>query len=274
MLHIVTALHAEAAPVISRYNLKRDLSARGREMFRADGISLVVSGMGKVRSALAVGQTLLGHAESDSDLIVNLGICGALPEIPIGEMRWVNQVTDHGSRRRFYPDAIVKHGVPEAALLTCDQPVYNRRPSEHAELFDMEGSGFFEAACSLLAPHQICCLKIVSDHLMPGIVTSEIASDLVEARMNEIDRVVSTQLAYLNSATSGVPMETILLLDELGRRHHFTTSQRRILDEQVRAYILKGGDAAILGSLQFPPAETRRQSKEIFERMRHALSAS
>ena len=55
LVHLITALPAEAKPLVSRFNLKRVQPERAFPVYRNQHISLVVSGVSKTNAAAASG---------------------------------------------------------------------------------------------------------------------------------------------------------------------------------------------------------------------------
>jgi adenosylhomocysteine nucleosidase len=114
LINIVTALHSEAQPLIQHFGLKKDPRFTLLEFFQNDHVALVVSGIGKVRSAIAT--TLLLN-QNAGGIAVNFGVCGS-PEKKnnIGDLFLVNKITDHASGREYFPDVIYKHEFQESSL--------------------------------------------------------------------------------------------------------------------------------------------------------------
>ena len=165
MIIFATALPAEARPVISQLGLKQQCQINHQKFYRSGKYGLIITGIGKVASATGVARVLTEFPETR--LIVNVGLCGAVSEqIPAETLYAIRSIRDHSTGRRFLPDIIIKHNLPETGLETWDHPVsQSYRDQVQADLVDMEASGFYEAASQQLASHQIHCLKIVSDHL-------------------------------------------------------------------------------------------------------------
>lgn len=98
-----------------------------------------------------------------------------------------NKIMDAGNNRAYYPDCLVPHSFKEATCVTGDMPYastaskeerltarnregvpdYHLQPGSNAgedRVCDMEASGVAQVALAFLGPHQLCCLKTVSDH--------------------------------------------------------------------------------------------------------------
>ncbi|MBO4324983.1 MAG: hypothetical protein J5845_06280 [Lachnospiraceae bacterium] len=177
MLWFFTAIYPEAAPVVSRYAMKRT-AGRFADIFRGEDAVLVLTGSGPVRAASAVSEALTLDAPGPKDILINLGICGAPEGYAFGECCRIHKITDACSCRDFYPDLLADSAFREAALTTYG------KPCEAPEtLADMEGSAFFETAVKAVSPDRIFLYKIVSDRgntdaLTPQTVTNLIAKAL------------------------------------------------------------------------------------------------
>jgi len=159
----VTALMVEAKPLIDHYDLRRmqtdtDLAIFSDEIER---IWLVVSGIGKQKSAVATNRLYLAAGEPRGAAWMNMGIAGHR-ERDMGELRWVNKIEDFASGKSWYPPRVFKVGVREAsALMTVDKP--GDYPDGDT-LVDMEASGFYMTATQFSTRELVQCVKLVSDN--------------------------------------------------------------------------------------------------------------
>src|SRR5690554_1763627 len=109
MILIITALMIEAAPLIEHFRLRRDMSIHEFPVYRNADIALIVSGVGKVRSAIAATYLLsicntkynkdIENVNDDSCIkdhtLVNIGFCGASEtQYEIGSLILINKVID------------------------------------------------------------------------------------------------------------------------------------------------------------------------------------
>ena len=121
---IVTALHAEARPLIDAYGMKRDPSTQAFETYLGDETALVVTGVGKVRSAMATAAFLSSHPVTGLTA-VNVGIAGAAPGSgwDIGELFLIHKILDASTGKEQFPDLLVRSPLRECALLTVDRQI-------------------------------------------------------------------------------------------------------------------------------------------------------
>lgn len=148
MIIIHTAIHPEAKQIIAHLKLKRDLEFPVFELYRNDQFAVIISGIGKINTAIALATAIQylkarGHVLSTAT-IVNFGLAGGTSEYTIGELFYIQKISDHETESNYYPDLIYKHQLLATNIITFDRPV---RQSEHPELsatlVDMEASAFF-----------------------------------------------------------------------------------------------------------------------------------
>lgn len=276
MLCITTALHAEAAPLIRHYNLKKVLSCTHLELFCAEEVQLAVSGIGKTSAVVAVTLLMTRLPALEGILLVNLGIAGARSTLPVGTMCVPNKVRDAASNRTFFPDMLLRHSFCECALVTADFPVKEESfLREDESLVDMEASAFMEAGLKFLPPSNISVLKIVSDHLSCENLNKEIIQDLVEKRVPEIAQYLNAQLDLCAPQRAEILSEVDLnLIESVSSGLKLTTMQRRLLRQWCVAYRLRGHlSLEILGQFSAIGIASVRERRTHFQNIKSALSA-
>ncbi|UPY79825.1 phosphorylase [Leptospira weilii] len=168
MIFISAALFPEAKPLIETLGLKILRDKTPFPIYRNEKYILVVSGAGKIFSAMSVVFLLNEFKNSvvDSSWILNFGICGAPKEsFKIGESFLIHKIKDEGSSKSVYPDILFKSPIPESVLLTVDKPVFRNEISELPNtLVDMEAFGFFQASRKFFSSDKIRIVKTISDH--------------------------------------------------------------------------------------------------------------
>lgn len=248
MIHIVVAIHLEARPLIDHFGLKRDTTHNTFEIFKNDEIALILSGIGKVPTAIATTY-LLSKLEPLPSSIFNLGFCGAKIEYPIGDMYLANRITDHSTRRQYYSDIILRHDLAEASLETFDQAVTDKGfDNPNVELVDMEASGFFEAASRFLSPDRIYCLKIISDHLECGTLSKDLADSLIGKNLPKIEEFIVNYATLDRGSAEVISAPDLELLIKLKSHLKLTVTQSLELRKLAHGFIARGGES--LAALQ------------------------
>jgi adenosylhomocysteine nucleosidase len=271
LIDIVTALHCEAKPLITKFNLKKDTASTKFDLFRSSDVSLIVSGMGKIRSAAAT--TFLLHTGGVPEAVVNIGICGsANAHWKLGSLFVINKVTDHASGREFYPDLVYKFGLEESAVETFDKPVVMENISGmDLGLVDMEASGFFQSASLFLESHRIVCLKIISDFLELSNISKDFISGLIGKNVPSIEKVLSVlKRAYRPApALSHAEQEW---LGKIRKQLRLTETQHHQLVDWAKSYKVRNhAGLDVLETFLTLEIKTKNDNKLAFSRIRQIL---
>ncbi|WDC84243.1 hypothetical protein PL321_18820 [Caloramator sp. mosi_1] len=92
MVYISTAMYVEAQELIKKFGLKRDNSINKFEVFKNDEVTLIITGVGKVRSAVALTYLLSRQQVNDKDVYINFGVCGTRDiEVPRGKYSYATK---------------------------------------------------------------------------------------------------------------------------------------------------------------------------------------
>lgn len=173
MVYIFVALFAEAKPFIQSLALKRQRSELPFEQYidAEKRFCLVLTGVGSVAAATAVGSICTAGRVGPGDFLCNVGTCaGARP----GQVFLIHKMTEEATGRTFYPDVLYRSPFTECPVVTVSRPVQSERMAPRAEssVYDMEAAGFYQAAARFVGPHRIACIKVVSDTGQNETVTS------------------------------------------------------------------------------------------------------
>lgn len=134
-------------------------------------IRLVITGVGGVAAAFAVGWYLGAYGHQKEDVYLNIGSCGG-EEGAEGVYR-IHGIEDLGDHKTYYPDLRGLYQVPTAKVYTSPEAVdgkmirriKEKNPGEVC-LFDMEAAGLYQALRKVTGPDRMIFLKAVSDHGM------------------------------------------------------------------------------------------------------------
>ncbi len=184
MHYIVCAFRAEARPLVDYFGLKREKTLPW-PLYRGRGICLIVCGMGKDSAIAATAALLSRFPPAQTDILVNIGICAAPSQVPIGTL--IQASTLHTTKQPIplatFPNvrAIPLQSVDSICKEACDYAV------------DMEAYGIFTAARRFLPKAQIRFLKIVSDHFDPEAVDIHKVSKLITNHLTQLETLLSYQ---------------------------------------------------------------------------------
>lgn len=231
MLYLMTALSAEARPLIEALELKKKQTGGRFRIYENEShtISLVITEPGEIISAAAVGM-LLGNAEQEDDFLLSFGCCADLSS-PLeraddqmgqdGKLYIADKVINADSSRTFYPDLLIRNDFAEATVVTgsrvLKQPLdrydlleknfWIKKAPEKQDvpqlesktsgkiLYDMESAAVYEAGSCFLGPHQMSFLRVVTDHGNGEEVTPEevnrCVTDVLPDLLEYIEKVQS-----------------------------------------------------------------------------------
>lgn len=293
MLYIITAMHAEAAPFIKHYNLKRDRLMKRYELYtsKQDELILLITGTGKLSAAMAVTELLVTHVPSKDDYLVNIGVCGscgylshnafAVSDITSPSVSCparffedtapvyiVNDILDHDTGRHYYPDMLFKHAFTETGIETCSV-VINDKSLVTMPLVDMEASAIYQAASSFFSPHRMAFLKIPSDILDTTQVTRETVTEIIEAKRAVICEWLSNFSDSLQISVPSLTSSEQMLFDDLSCKLNLSVTMKEQLHQLFIYRKLTKGN---LNDIILPdiPSEriTNQKRKILFEQFR------
>lgn len=270
----MTALAAEARPLIRYFKLRRHDRPGDITSYRSEEIYLVISGSSKVKSAIATTWILSQTPELDDSVALNFGFCGCRDRtVPVGNLFLINRIRDVATGRTFYPDILFRHDQKESSLSTYDRAVWEDGPDgDPAALVDMEASGFFEAAARFLPPERIACAKLVSDHLEKGRLKVRGLEPLIEARIGDLEHVVE-EARRLRVPRFRFARADQQILEDLRDSLSLTVTQCHQLDEWARGYCIRNEtELASIRSELPKEAGTKRERNSRFRQLGEVLS--
>jgi hypothetical protein len=244
VIRLVVALPVEAKPLIAHFQLERAGEARGFEIYEKEGISLVVSGIGKTAAAAATAYLQAWTGNQPNAAWINVGMAGHR-DLLLGEGILGDRITDRATGEAWYPPPVIEAPCPRAPLMTVD-----RVEEAFAEewVFEMEAAGFYPSACRFASAELVQCYKIISDNasVPPRWLSRRQVDELIEARLPEIDAVVqeTARLADELAASSKEPLEMQTLLN----RWHFTSTERHRLHRLLQRWQVLAPDRDLLDS--------------------------
>jgi hypothetical protein len=165
MVTVFCALYCEAEGIISHYQLHKDNSNPRFQVFEdlERMIRVVITGVGAIAAATAVGSTAERYSIGKEDMLLNFGMCAGV-NVPCGDLYLCSKLTEVETGRTFYPDMLYRHPFGEAALVTGRSIWTGSGEAEATVLYDMEAAAVYQAASYYVGPHRMQFLKLVSDN--------------------------------------------------------------------------------------------------------------
>ena len=266
---VITALPIEAQSLIKHFNLKKDLRSQKIPFYFSEKICLAISGVGKIKAAIATTFALTKIEIKEELIIFNFGICGT-PDSRLskGTLCWVNRITDASTGRNYLPEALLKHALPERSLVSYDKPIRkNKRISVNIEknqrfsLVDMEASGFFAAAQVFLPPEKIICIKLVSDHLEDQFLEKTLVTQWIEKTLNPIIELFERSNALILSSKK-LSTKNEKILQSLEEKLCLTSTQSHQLKKAAMAYLKRSNSQGTSLDFLFADLPSPRNKSE------------
>ncbi len=239
MLAFTTALPSEARPLIDAFRLKRIFHEAPFAIYQGDEVFLIVSGIGAVASACAVG-FLRGQMDAPAAWL-NVGIAGHA-NLAVGEAMLANKITDAAGGRNWYPPRVFPWTGRDGALVTVPRP---RSTYAAGEAYDMEAAGFYPAACRFADAELVQCLKIISDGpLSPASDLDKTAvANLVHGRMETVLQLA--EILQSLCAESAYDWPNSALYEKILRQTRFSEAQKQQLKNHLRRLALLAPQADV-----------------------------
>lgn len=232
MLIWVCALHCEAKPVIDYYRLQKESGALPFDIYRADNMACVVSGIGKLAAAAATASTAEKMIQHRSLAWINLGVAGAAGAA-LGTTYLVNKCIDQETHQPIYPAIIGQPSLNTRGCLTVPSPTED---FHERHLHDMEASGFMQAALYYSSSELVHCIKVVSDNESEKTGKDrQQTSSLIASNMQAINQQAE-QLIALNQQLAERQLDDTVLAAFLAEAHYTETRKHQL--HQLLNYLL------------------------------------
>ena len=192
---ILTALKAEASPLIQYYRLRKKEFIESRSLYCGRSITLLITGVGNTN----VQNTLQNYCNQQQirqhDYIVNIGVAGGNADLgKIGDLFFINKIICEKEGTTYYPNVLFKHGINEASLTTVKNPVVDGN-DKYDGLVDMEAMEIRKILKSIIPNDRFIFLKIISDYMDNKCFNiksfKKLATDIFTNKMSQITNVLN-----------------------------------------------------------------------------------
>lgn len=190
IFNLLVALPSEAQPLIRHFKLTQ-LADKPFRFYARDDISLIVSGMGSLLSATAVGY-LGGSQDATATCWINVGTAGHHSRA-IGELIVAGRVQDQRTQDWWYPGFCVDADADTAELVSVEQPMREFPQGDYC--YDMEAAAFMLAVHRISGSDWACVIKVVSDNAASGL--DVISREHVSQVMGATPAVLESQMAQM-----------------------------------------------------------------------------
>ncbi|WP_024834684.1 nucleoside phosphorylase [Ruminiclostridium josui] len=268
MIFIVTALMLEAAPIIDYFKLKKDMTIHPYSVYKGSDIALIVSGVGKLKSAMASVFLYNLYGSGKNDVLINIGFCGTNSKrFNTGSLLIANKITDIDTGMDYYPDVFFGEGIPQIPVQCYSKVVKSTDLTEQKELFcDMESAGIMEASKKFFFSHNVLVLKIISDYLEPEKLDKAKLKSYIEMNMTILDSIIK-EMKHLNEGFIELNLEAEKdLIESLCLDLRFTQAMKVILTKEVKRAGINGLEPlSSLKEFNGIKADSKEEGKKYFE---------
>lgn len=270
-LLFLTALKAEARPLIRAFSLQKDHTT---QLYTKDNNDLLITGVGAAKTTERIQSYLRKNPDLSQTAVINVGISGGNPNhTTIGNLYRVNAIHDECTGCSFYPDILLRHAQKEISLATVSAGV-TENGERYSGLVDMEASAIFQAMLPHVPPHRLVFLKVVSDHMNIMDWKSLDVTGLIQNKLGEIHPVVN---AYKNETLADrtiLSTSELAFLDQGASQLKLTETQKLQLMEWSENFKKRNGESIkLLKPLFATVPKSKAERNGIFEEIRQKLSA-
>jgi len=201
VIYILVALRSEARPLVKRFSLETVPGGlAGRPAFAGSDLRLIVTGIGRSRSALAV-EGLSGLQEARSKVAwLNVGIAGHR-DLQIGEAILADEVVDAATGQiwRLHPIPGTPCRIGPLCTVETVEEVY---PTPAA--YEMEAASLCRRVPDAREAGLLQIVKVVSDNRQIGTqqISAEFVEELIARQLQLVEWLVSELLARIGAETS------------------------------------------------------------------------
>jgi adenosylhomocysteine nucleosidase len=268
MIYISVALGIEAKPIIKYFNLKRDNSIKKLQVFKNERVTLIITGVGILKSAIALTYILSKSEIDEDDIFLNIGICGAKSEkYSIGDIVLCNKIINSELKKNYYPDMVFNHYFKEGSLESFNTPVYCG-DEVVGDLVDMEGAGLFEATTYFFQSYQLNFIKIVSDYLDREVEQNQV-EELILKSLPQIDSWLIEREKFKVEKEIDFSLEEKNMVEEFIKNTRFTATMENELKNLLLYYKLQGKNInGILEKYKDVEIKDKKDSKKILEEIK------
>jgi len=262
MIYISVALYMEAKPFIEKFKLKRILTESNFQIFENEKIKLIITGSGKVESAISSTYLLALFPPKKSDFFLNFGIAGGNKEFSVGDIFLINKIRDDDTKKEFYPDMIFNHNFIENEITTFS--LVQKEISSN--LVDMEASSQFLTAKKFFNTSNIFFIKLISD--FSGMINRDEIEKLIEEKFPLIENFILSLNEDYEEKVFNLDEEK--LIERVSSYLFLTETLKHDLRKLLKSYKLRNKNIHPLEDIKVKSVN-KKEGKKLYEELKRKL---
>lgn len=272
MLIIHSAFYQESKFFIEYYKLKKNLNFKAFDLYESENISVLVSGIGNLNSAICLTHYLSMISDLSKIQLLNFGFAAGSDSLKLGNLYKIHKISKADQSQAIYPDLTLSTKLPTLPLINVDQPAKENPCPEQDCLVDMESLGLATAASKFLKTDQVHFLKIIADHFSDSFYSAEQISEMIKNCFTELEEYIEQLLelqSELNNTESTFRETREIELAKAVDRLALTDAQTRELEDLFRQYevITKKEISNFFLTFLYPDHNTKFANKKTFHKL-------
>lgn len=227
---IITALKAEALPIIEIFDLKPTQGNLLFPIWQNEDIKLTISGIGKVKAAAACGYLAGIYQDEEIYGWLNVGIAGHR-NLPIGTPLLAHKIIDVEHKTHYFPSFAFPLPCKTDECLTFSSPATNY---QEKGMYDMEAAGFYQIASKSAPLEMIHVFKVISDNQLKDAqaITKQKARDLITSNIDSLKSIITR----FRSLISEIAVFDTPFLEGFLKKWHFSTCETYHLKKLLKRW--------------------------------------
>lgn len=274
MIFICTATYFEGESFIKKLSLKKDINITKFQVFKNNDITLIITGVGKIKATSALVHTFSIYNTQSPSLLINFGICGASnKKLPIGTTYLCNKLIDNSSKKTYYTDIIYNTPFEEACIETYDTII--NVPIDYeitGDLIDMEAVGVYEGGSLFLHTHEIFIIKLISDYLDANSMNKPLVKEKINSATDEIINWLNFLSTNLRKVPNTISPKEAELINSIADNLKFSTTMKNDFKKELIYFKLSNGYLPDdLNQYSKIPCKSKREGKIYADSIRKEL---
>ena len=188
---IISALRAEAEPLVDYYKLEQDLSY-DYPVYKGEDIRIICTGVGRKNIRRVLINFYSKLSKEPNYQIINIGIAGAIKGVcKVGQCFIIDSISDDKSDSIYQLNNVFESQILTQNITTVSEPVSNGG-NKYRSLVDMEAHEICTVVGSYDDLKNLFIIKIISDFMDVSrkYFSFDTIYDLVDNNISNIDKLL------------------------------------------------------------------------------------